>query len=386
MRTSLIYVVFSFWCIIILLNACKKDEPKVSTNVANKYQIELRWNKSYSLDTRENAETGFLWAMSFLGAEWPLGSYNKAVAWSNNNMVVDFEQLGFHQQGLDALAKLIAIFKQSDEYKRNGAIDLGRFIALTLNASNHYYAITGIARNFDSFKVGKIFDAKQFAATNSSISFNDRIIDLPDSNNTNFRQSAYVSNECEGKIKEGKIGVTAYEVKEQMSNGQFRFAIYDTTGQLITVAKGTAGKPAKCIWCHESYIQTLFTEQIDEPNYYGADMFKYIVKRNNYLLAAYRKTLQTDLDFEKLQDHTYLELLYISFLEPSAERLAGEWGLPLEQVKVALKDLPTHTYSEFPFLGALYYREEVEPFSPYYAIKPPSSARNKSAYEPNLIN
>ncbi len=383
----IIYITFFVWCAAILLNACKHEveQPMPDDISPNQYRMELRWNKAYATETKEMVEAGFLWAMSFLGAEWPKGSFEKAVIWNNNNVVVDFQQLGFQQQSLEALAKLIAQFKQSEEYKTKGAIDIGRFVTLTINASHHYYAITGIAKTYDLFKQGKVFDAKQFAATNSTISSHDRIIDLPDSNNTDYRKSAFISNECEGKIKDGKQRVTSFEVKEQMANGQFRFAIYDTTGGMLTAANGSAGKPAKCLWCHETTIQTLFAEQVDEPNYYGAEMFKYIVNRNIKVLAAYRNTLQTDVDFEKWRDHTYMELLYITFMEPSADRLAQEWGISVNEVKVRLNNVPTHSHGEFTYLGALYFREDVEPFSPYTAVRPPSSAREKSVYEPNLI-
>lgn len=384
---TIVYIAFSIWCVAILFNACKHDaeDPIISDINIDKYSIELRWYKSYTSETKQMAETGLLWAMSFLGAECPKGSLRKAVIWDNNTLIVHFKHFGFHQQGLEALAKLISLFKQSDEYKKAGAIDIGRFIALTLNSSNHYYIITGMAKTYDTFKLGKVFDAKQFVATNSTISSNDRVIDLPDSNNMDYRQSAYIANECEGKIKEGKQRITSFEVKEQMANGQFRFAIYDTTGIILTAAKGAAGKPAKCLWCHESYIQTLFAEQIDEPNYYSAEMFKYIVSRNYKQLVAYRTTLQTDIDYERKQDHAYTELLYVTFMEPSVDRLAQEWGISLNEAKDKLRNIPTHTNNEYPHLGTIYFREDVEQFSPYAGIKHPSSAREKSVYEPDLI-
>lgn len=382
-----LYLFLIIYVVLICFNSCKHEpESLVSEGATSeRYAMTLHWSKSYPTETKQMVEAGFLWAMSFLGADWPKGSFKKAVVWNNNSLQVDFNQLGFHQQGLEALAKLIAQFKQSEEYQKTGAIDIGRFVALSLNSTNHYYAITGMAKTYDAFKLGKVFDAKQFAATNSSISSHDRIIDLPDSNNMDFRKSAYVSNECEGKIKEGKQRITSFEVKEQMANGQFRFAIYDTTGVMLTAANGFAGKPAKCLWCHESTIQTLFADQVDEPNYYGAEMFKYFVNRNIKVLAAYRNTLQADIDFEKWRDHTYMELLYITFMEPSADRLAQEWGMSLNEVKDRLKNVPTHLHGEFTYLGTIYFREDVEPFSPYTAVKPPSSAREKSVYEPNLI-
>lgn len=330
-------------------------------------------------------ETGFLWALSFLGAELPQGSFKSSVSWSDEKLTVHFDQVGFTPRALEAIAQIIAHFKQSQEYKIHQSVDLGRFIALTLNASNHYYAITGIPKTFAAFKQGKVFDAKQFAVTNSLISTNDRIFDLPDSNYTDYKMNAYISNECEGKIKDGKIRTTSFEVKEQMKNGQFRFAVYDTAGYLLTAAKGEAGKPAKCVWCHESNIQPLFTDQIDAPGYYGSDFFRYIINRNILALNAYRETLRSDIDFSRKQDHTFSELLYITFMEPSAERLALEWGMTVDMVKNRVGQAATHTHREFPYLGVLYDRHEIAQFEPYSAVQPPTFAREKSAYEPDLI-
>ncbi|TAE79986.1 MAG: hypothetical protein EAY81_10800 [Bacteroidetes bacterium] len=370
-----------------MLSTCK-HEPEVlpmPQAALDKYGLTLRWNKGYASETKQMAETGFLWALSFLGAELPKGAFNQAVVWDNNNLIVNFSKLGFNEQGLQALSTLVVHFKQSEEYQKKGAIDLGRFIALTLNSSYHYYAIVGMPKTFQEFKQGKVLDSKRFAATNSSISLVDRIIELPDSNNTDYKKSAYIANECEGRIKEGK-GQTAYiEVKEQLPNGQFRFAIYNNSGGLLSSSKGPAGKPAKCLWCHEINIQPLFAEQTDEPGFYSGEMFNYIVNRDFLRLKNYRKTLQSDIDFTRRQDHEYTELLYISFMEPNAERLALEWGMSLDLVKEKLIGLPTHKHSEFEYLGELYFRDEIDKLAPFLSLKPPTSAREESLYEPNLI-
>ncbi len=380
---AIFFVIFTF----LFFNSCKNKVSNVvgASSDNEQYTLVLRWNKSYQEDSKQKAEIGLNWLCVFLGAELPKGSFKEAIGWNNNQLIVNFQKLGFHEEGLLALSKLIYQFKQSEEYKQKGAIDLGRFVSLCINSSNHYYAITGMASTFNQFKKNKVFDIKQFAATNSTVSSHDRIIDLPDSNFIDYKKWAYVSNECEGKISEGKTRTTSFEVKELMANGQFRFAIYDTSGNRLTAAIGKAGKPAKCLWCHESTIQTLFDEQIDEPNFYSAEMFKYFVKRDTDKLKEFRKRLISDINFEQIQDHVYVELLYISFMEPSAERLAIEWGISLNEVKAKLTNIPTHEHEEFLFLGQIYNRKDVEVFSPYKAIEAPSSAREKSIYEPDLI-
>lgn len=380
----IIYVVMLFTCASIVLEACKHKEENAI--IADKYTIQLKWNKAYNSETKEVVEKGFLWALCFLGANLPKTSFSKSLSWKNEVLTVNFYRLGFKEHSLNAISKVLVLFKQSEEYQTTGAIDIGRFISLTINSSNHYYAITGIATSFPNFTKTKVFDSKKFAATNSTISNHDRVIYLPDSTNTDYKNDAYVAEEYNGKINEVNAYITSYEVAEQMENGQFRFAIYDTIGKLLTASYGPAGKPAKCLWCHETNIQRLFADQIDEPSYYGAEQFKYIIKRNNNKLTDYRNTLQSDIDFNKKQDHTFSELLYISFMEPSAERLALEWNLSIIKVKEKLAGLPTHVHSEFGYLGQLYFRAEIDHLAPYSSIKPPTAARDKSVYEPNLLN
>lgn len=374
-------------CFVIVLNAFKFKENKTEQSFTNKneHTIILKWNKAYPTDTKAFAETGLLWALSFLGAELPQGSFAKSTKWNKEKLHLNLSKVGFNENSLNAFSQLVIELKKSEEYKLNGAIDLGRFIALTINSSNHYYAITGISKTLGEFKQNKVFDQKQFAATNSSITTTDRIIDLPDSTLTDFAKMAYISNECVGRIKNGESSIYEYEVKEQLVNGQFRFAVYDSLGMLVNAARKNSGKPAKCLWCHESNIQPLITKQMDEPGFYTSNFFEYIIAKNLSTLKNYRIKLKSDIDYIKKQDHTYMELLYISFMEPSAERIALEWNMNINKVKKLLSNLTTHKHEEFEMLGDLYNRNEIEQLAPYKSIKPPSNAREKSEYEPDLI-
>lgn len=373
-------VVFSF---TIIFEACKHKEETPINN--EKYKITLKWNKAYELQTKQDVETGFIWALSFLGAELPKGCKADGLVWNANIVEVDFYRLGFNSLALEAISKLLNIFKQSEEFKKNGAIDIGRFLALTLNSSNHYYAITGIARTLDGFKKDKILDSKQFVVTNSAISTHNRIIVLPDSTNFNFLKDAFIAKEGNGNLNDDNFRITSFEVFDQMKNGQFRFAIYDTLGMINSAAMGKAGKPAKCLWCHEIFFQPLYFEQVEIPGFYNSSQFLKIINSNSLALSVYRNNLSSEIDFTKKQDHTFTELLYISFMEPNAERIALEWEMSIDSVKEKLKGLPTHLHSEFEYLGNLFEREEVDKLAPYLSIRPPSSAREKSSYEPDLI-
>jgi hypothetical protein len=174
-----------------------------------------------------------------------------------------------------------------------------------------------------------------------------------------------------------------------MPNGQLRFAIYDKDGNLIPSHPDSmytlAGKPAKCLWCHETSIQQPFFAVTDINGYMKVDSFRSEVFAHNNRLNLFRQNLTSSLDFAKKQDHTYTELLYITFMEPTAERLSREWNMTLTETMKKLQGFSTHKHSEFTWLGDLYDRREVDLLSPYEHLTVPSSAREFSVYEPNLI-
>ena len=104
------------------------------------------------------------------------------------------------------------------------------------------------------------------------------------------------------------------------------------------------------------------------------------------VLQRARSRLDSRIDFARTQDHTYAELLYISFYEPSPERIAGEWNVPVARVREALTGLPTHAHDEFDFLGEqLYRRSDIDTLAPYGVLAPPTDPREPSAYEPDLL-
>lgn len=103
------------------------------------------------------------------------------------------------------------------------------------------------------------------------------------------------------------------------------------------------------------------------------------------IINTYRSNSGSALDFSIHKDHTLSEILYISFMEPSAERLAQEWQISIEEVKVKLKSLKTHRNQEFDFLGELFDRNEVEKFAPFQSVPFPSSIREQNKNEPNIF-
>ena len=175
-----------------------------------------------------------------------------------------------------------------------------------------------------------------------------------------------------------------------MKNGQLRFALYDLDGNLkqhATTALTDAGKPAKCLWCHEIRLQPAFKNVTDVNGYLTTNEFDAIVADRMSIVDRYRSALRSKVDFRRTQDHTYAELLYLTFVEPSVERLAIEWNMPVDQVALLLRGKQTHAQKEFAYLGSkLYRREEIDRLGPYPVMRVAEDPREPSTYEPDLVH
>lgn len=375
---------------LIVSQACKREpntQGPLPSPTEQPEQLRLRWVKAYPDETQEQVLTGLRWAFSFLGAELPAGSFEQAVTAAGSEIKVDLDGLGFDQQARDALVYLNFTLRGSAEYDQHGGVDLGRFVALTINASHHYYAITGMPSTLEEFEAYLDFSAAEVAIVESAVADAERLIAIPDSLDE-LGRCAFVASEGGGSIADGNFTREEYEVTDLMPNGQFRFGIYDAQGQLIPAgdpALGVAGKPAKCMWCHESSLQPPYIAQTEVQGYHAPEVLEQIVQNRTVMLRDYRRGLQSDIDFEQTQEHAQMELLYISFMEPSAARLANEWGMSEAMVAELLSGLPTHTHPEFSFLGTLYDRADVDPLAPYTTIRVSDDARERSDYEPDLI-
>jgi hypothetical protein len=173
-----------------------------------------------------------------------------------------------------------------------------------------------------------------------------------------------------------------------MPNGQLRFAIYNGQGNLIVSSPSQysqAGKPAKCLWCHELVIQPLFLQTDTLNGFINPKQFQKRVSDQMLLLNRYRSTLKSDVDFVKVQDHTFTELLYISYMEPSIERLSQEWNIPVQSLKQILSTNTIHLHEEFRHFGELYNRKEILSNAPYKTIPAPGNIREESNEEPNFF-
>jgi hypothetical protein len=341
--------------------------------IENELEIKAQWYQSYPDERQVHIDTGLIWTFSFLGAQLPLNSYSDATKWTKNQLKIDFSRLGFDPVVLPQIASILAEIKRSEEYKVNGGVDIGRLVSTLLIESNHYYSITQAPKRL-------VLDDGAFEDScmimQSSVSPHPRMILLPKST----VQPALRFLAKEGVFDSVNSNMTAqeFEVIDVMKNGQLRFSIYDKNRKRVLWANpelSFGGKPSKCLWCHETVLNPNFTNSTSHPDFLSVEDFNERIENDQEALALRREGLVTDIDFTERQAHTYCELLYIGYYEPSLKRLAQEWGMSDTDAAKRLKNESTHTHVEFSFFESLYHRSDVDHLSPVQHVLTPLSTR-----------
>jgi hypothetical protein len=348
--------------------------------------IELRWIQSYERQSRSDVETGLLWTLSFLGATLPTKGPDP-LSWRDNVVTLRLDRAGIDAAVLPHWGRLLALMKASEEYRAMGALDIGRFVAMTLCSSNHYYALTGADTRYEGAHANRAFAPERVAVVESAVSHGDRLLEIGEG--PSVANIAFIAHEGTGSISQDTFVAEERELLDVMANGQLRFALYGADGALEPAANHTltpAGKPGKCLWCHETHLLRPFKGRTSLPGYGALGAFEQRIATRMKELRVARSRFASRIDFTHEQDHTYAELLYIAFYEPSAERVAREWNVPVARVQEMLSRLPTHAHDEFDFLGKrLFRRSDVDALAPYAVLEPPTDPREPSAYEPDLL-
>jgi hypothetical protein len=367
------------------LPSCSQTSPADPALVIN-----LRWVQNYSGETRGNVDTGLYWALSFLGAKLPAPA--KVLIWHGRVVTVNLGAAQVQPDTKAAWKKLLQVLRSSDEYRKMGAIDIGRFVLLSLCSANHYYELTGTSPTLSGFLGQHTFEPRKIAVVESGVAHGNRLIEVGSGGVSGT--TVFLAYEGRGSLKDGSFEKEDIETLEFMQNGQLHFALYDLSGHLkpvATVELTKAGKPSKCLWCHEINLNPPFLNRTDLPGYYSTQDFKDLVARQMRLISGYRQTLKSKVDFRKTQDHTNAENLYMSFAQPTAERLAAEWSIPVDDVRRILRagNLKPHPHSveaDDGILGdALYDRGQVDALAPYTSVHGPTDFREPSGYEPDLL-
>lgn len=361
--------ILSFFIVLICFSCSNQDN-----------KINLKWNPSIENDSIENALIGLRWSLSTISASTSL---EKELYFVKDSLItIKIDDLGFNSNTYKAIIKLNKKIFESEGYRKNQSIDLGRYITLLIGSSAHYYTFTGVPKHIDEILKNYEFRKNKGRINNSQVSFENRIISYSGQKGLNQLFLSTETDSASGKIIE-------FESIEIMNNGQLRFGVFDINGvrkDFGDPEHTKAGKPAKCMWCHESKIAPLFTSQINFEGYLSAIELKDTLSYFSSSLKEKQNILKTTVDYRKRQNHTQMELLYISFMEPSALRLSKEWCLSIEDVKKRLKGLEVHVHKEFPQLGKLYNRADVDPFAPYKSLTVSSSVREPSNIEVNYLD
>ncbi len=349
-------------------------------NNENKESINLIWYKNYEAETWDNVKTGMLWSFSHLGAGLPKNCFEQAIHFQDSKkFTLDFSKLGFENYALKALVLICDSIKKTEDYKINNCVDLSRSLVLTTYTPRHYYKITGVNENLQNFITQyQLQKPYFFGLTKSTVGRGNRLVKF--SKDTSLFNIAFIAEEGLGSLTKKTFKSEAFETIDLMHNGQLRYAIYNANGNLIESSPSvfsSAGTPTKCMWCHESGMLPFYSKNIAIKNMLNNNSF--IKKREWYQtkLMNYRNSYSSEINFNNTKAHTQSEILYISFMEPSMYRLKQEFendSLALNKIK----QLQTHIYEEFPFLGNLYQRTIIDSISEIYKAKTPSSLREKS--------
>lgn len=344
------------------------------------FKLNLKWNKSYEDDSIEKAIIGLQWTLSYLGASLPISG--NGIENQSPNILIDIKELGFNSNALEKMKILNEVIKASEEYQLTNAIDLGRYVSLLIGAPEHYYEITGVPNLLTDMLNSYELNPERGHVNNSGVSYETRLISFSEQNGFN---QLFFCTEIDPETEE----ILEYETVDLMANGQVRFGIYDKNGLRITNTDplhSNAGKPAKCMWCHESEIQPLFSVQEDFEGFIPYLEFKDLLVDFKTSHRNLQNTLIDGVDYQETLQHIQTELLYISFMEPSAVRLSLEWNMTINEIENLLVGIPTHIYEEFPFLGDLYHRDEIESFAPFSGLQVSSNVRELSETEVNYLD
>jgi len=358
--------------IVFVLLSCKE----------NSSNINLKWNKAYTDDSMEKNITGLKWCLSFLGSNIASDTTLLGISHNDSIITLNINKLGFTKKAIHQLAQINQQILQSQEYQQKNSIDIGRYISLTLGSSNHYYKITDIPSNLKDYYSQYDFDSISGYIDNSSVSKVHRKIAY--SRNVNGNHQAFISTETDS-INEKPL---EFETVEIMANGQLKFGIYDENGNLKPVASSditNAGKPAKCIWCHETNIQPLFSKQSDIEGFLSYKDFLDSLTTYNRKLQVFQDNSWRDAEIATKNLHTEMEIAYISFMEPSVEQISREWNMPMEKVLQKVSHLATHKHEEFGFLGTLYDRKDIDKLAPWGVLNVPESIREASKNEVDYL-
>jgi len=305
-----------------------------------------RWVRGYEGETPEIAQAGLRWALSLMGGR------AEDIVWEG-----DGDEASVSFEGLEPEVQAEVDAELAPERELRGSADLGRFLMLSLYDPERYYRLVDAPDRFSDVAE----PALTYNITASLLTDTGRVVHLPAGGCEPYCASLELTvQEGTGAFKANGFHAVERERVDLMPNGQQRFVVYDADGERIPASEGPAGPPGRCMWCHEDHLMRGVPEQ--NPAVAGGISGERFDRRLAALTAQMQqvRSLTPAVDWDQPVVHEYSELLVFSFLNPSAERLAREWGQTPDAVEQALAAQTPAQDAEFPQLGLLYERASAD--------------------------
>ena len=355
-------------------------------------QLTLSWSPFYKGETQARVSRGMLWLLHWLGATLPEGCEPKVVTWLDGRRFrLDTTTAGLPTRAACVLGHVADALAASEERAVMGGVDVGRFVALAIGVPSHYYAAVGMPTSVDGFRalhpeVGALFAVLPV----SLVAFGPRRIEASSSSATTDG-IAWLAAAVPDPAAPVPSDVE-WEAIDTMPNGALRYAVYGHDGQLAAESnpsEGLAGKPSRCLWCHEGLLTRQLTDEdpLALPGALYRSALAARISADNALLRSRFAKGGRAVHPEVRDEHSQGELLYAGFLEPSATRLAIEWGLSRDAVLQRLEGLPVHHEAVFHVDSEeVYDRWQVDPLAPFAVVPAPRSIHFGIGPEPELVH
>ena len=367
------FVISVLLVLSFLLQYCHDASSSIDKMPSNLI-INLKWHPAYPQESQADVETGLLWVLAYLGESITEKDYLDYMTWIEPNLLqLDLTDLIDDPQKRLLWKEVLTEIKLESDDPKHHSVDVGKFVFETFNESDTYYQLTGMPTDLNAFKSFYDLDDEyrfSVAKGESCVAFGFRMIGCSQANE--LTELGYIAQEGTGSSI-SDFTAEEFEVFDFMENGQPRFGIYNTEGNLMTGANPEvtiAGKPAKCMWCHTSQVQPLIFAATNIDGFETMDSFSTRIHEQNVMRRRYLRKHNYDFAIDSLRQHSLAELLYFTYEYPTPQRLASE-GIESDKIM----SLDYHDNIEYRFFGL-----EFDSMVHRYAVDPTFKKSSRETY------